>query len=148
MESTFASLKKDDNLFTVGLERAVELLAAKKPMRFLGMHPRTYQRIMAGLGPHGPYVRMGDTFASLETGDDPFTITLERALDLLTVAQKLSRVLGVHPRTGKEVMVKVGPYGPYVKHEWTNASLGGRQSAESITLAEAVALVDAEANWT
>jgi len=108
------------------------------------MHPHTHKPIGVGAGPHGPYVRTGKTFASLEAGDDLSTVTLERALDLLSVAQESLRVLGIHPNTGKDITVKACPHGPYVRHEWTLAFLKGRQSPDSLTLDEAVALVDAE----
>jgi len=55
------------------------------------------------------------------------------------------KVLGKHPRDGKPVELYAGRYGPYVKHGDTNATVPDRERAESITLDEAVALVDEKA---
>ena len=102
--------------------------------------------VSVGIGRYGPYVRMDRTYVSLRKEDDLFTIDLKRALELLaTKKQQPMRVLGPHPTTGKDVSAGSGRYGPYVKHEKTNASLKKDQSMETISLEEAVALIDAKA---
>ncbi len=55
------------------------------------------------------------------------------------------RVLGKHPADGRPVEVYAGRYGPYVKHGETNATIPDKDKVESITLAEAIALVDEKA---
>jgi topoisomerase IA-like protein len=55
------------------------------------------------------------------------------------------RVLGPHPRDKKPVELHAGRYGPYVKHGDVNATVPDRDKAESITLDEAVALIDEKA---
>ena len=55
------------------------------------------------------------------------------------------KVLGKHPRDGKPVELYAGRYGPYVKHGDVNATVPDRDRAESLTLEEAVALVDEKA---
>ena len=55
------------------------------------------------------------------------------------------RLLGKHPADGKPVEVYAGRYGPYVKHGDTNATLPDKEKVDSITLDEAVALVDEKA---
>jgi len=55
------------------------------------------------------------------------------------------RVLGAHPRDKKPVELHAGRYGPYVKHGDVNATVPDRDKAESITLDEAVALIDEKA---
>ena len=55
------------------------------------------------------------------------------------------RVLGVHPRDKHPVELHAGRYGPYVKHRDINATLPDKDKMDSVTLAEAVALVDAKA---
>ena len=55
------------------------------------------------------------------------------------------RVLGPHPRDKKPVELHAGRYGPYVKHGDVNATVPDRDKAESITLDEAVALLDEKA---
>ncbi len=114
--------------------------------REIGIHPENGMAVSVGIGRYGPYVRMDRTYVSLRKEDDLFTIDLKRALELLaTKKQQPMRVLGPHPTTGKDVSVGSGRYGPYVKHEKTNASLKKDQSMETISLEEAVALIDAKA---
>ncbi len=55
------------------------------------------------------------------------------------------RVLGAHPRDRQPVELHAGRYGPYVKHGTTNATLPDRDAVESLSLDEAVALVDEKA---
>ncbi|CAM3260485.1 type I DNA topoisomerase [Rhodothermus bifroesti] len=90
---TFASLKEEDDVFTLDLERALELLAEKearsRPLRSLGRHPETGDPVELWEGRYGPYVKCGRTNASLPEGRAPEALTLEEALELLrTKAQK------------------------------------------------------------
>ncbi len=55
------------------------------------------------------------------------------------------RTLGAHPRDGQPVELHAGRYGPYVKHGTTNATLPDKDAVDTLTLEEAVALVDAKA---
>jgi DNA topoisomerase-1 len=91
-ERTYASLKDEDDVLEVGLERALELLAAKKrrgrePLRRLGEHPETGQPIELFEGRFGPYVKHGTTNASLRKEQRPDTVTLDEALELLAARE-------------------------------------------------------------
>jgi endogenous inhibitor of DNA gyrase (YacG/DUF329 family) len=55
------------------------------------------------------------------------------------------RVLGTHPRDGEPVELHAGRYGPYVKHGTTNATLPDKAAAETLSLEDAIALVDEKA---
>ena len=101
--------------------------------RTLGEHPETGNEIQANIGRYGPYVRHEGTFASLKKSDDVLTVDLERALELIREKanrNKPQRVLGPHPESEEPVEVWSGRYGPYVKHDGTNASLKDDQSIE------------------
>jgi len=91
----YRSLKKDDDVLTVTLERALELLAqpkrgrggsTKKPLRELGKHPEDGEPVNIYDGPYGPYVKHGKVNASLPEGETVENITLEKALE--AIAQK------------------------------------------------------------
>jgi DNA topoisomerase-1 len=87
------SLESEEQLFTISLEEALALLAqprqrrgqraAAKPLRELGADPVGGKEIVLNEGRFGPYVTDGETNASLRKGDDPETITLDRAVELL-----------------------------------------------------------------
>ncbi len=88
---TYASLKREDDVLTVALPRALELLAAKegknKPLRSLGEHPETGEPVEVFDGRFGPYVRHKRTNASLPEGISTDDITLEAAVTLIEEKQ-------------------------------------------------------------
>jgi DNA topoisomerase-1 len=137
----------------VDLARALALLSLP---REVGKHPDDGVPIVAGVGRFGPYVQHGKTYANLEAGDDVLTIGQNRAVTL--IAEKIAkgpsksrfgaapgRPLGDHPDKGGPIVVKSGRYGPYVSHDGVNASLPSDKTPESVTLEEAVSLLDARA---
>ena len=97
--STFASLPKEDDVLTVELPRALELINKKdfknKPLRVLGEHPQTGDPVEVRDGRYGPYVKHGKTNASLAQGQEVEAVTLEEALDLLAARE------GVTGKTSK-----------------------------------------------
>jgi DNA topoisomerase I len=146
-----AGLPKGTVIEEVNLERALALLSLP---RDVGRHPEDGEMIRAGIGRFGPYVQHVKTYASLEEGDYVFHIGLNRAVTLL--AEKRAkpsrfrrfgadpgRPLGDHPDKGGPVVAKNGRYGPYVSHDGVNATLPQDKTPETVTLAEAVALLDA-----
>ncbi len=146
------SLPKGTDPASVDLEQALKLLALP---REVGRHPESGEPIVAGIGRFGPYVQHGKTYANLEAGDDVLNIGLNRAVTL--IAEKAlkggrrrrtaapGRVLGEHPDKGAEVVARSGRYGPYVSHNGVNATLPAGKAPETVTLEEAVALIDAKA---
>ena len=87
------SLESEEQLFSIDLPAALVLLAqprqrrgqraAAKPLREIGTDPVGGKEIVLREGRFGPYVTDGETNASLRKGDDPETVTLERAVELL-----------------------------------------------------------------
>ena len=87
------SLEAEEQLFTISLEDALALLAqprqrrgrgaAAKPLREIGTDPAGGREIVLKEGRFGAYVTDGETNASLRKGDDPETVTLDRAVELL-----------------------------------------------------------------
>jgi DNA topoisomerase I len=148
-----AGLLKGTDPNTVTLELALKLLSLP---REVGRHPEDGEPIVAGVGRFGPYVLHGKIYASLEAGDDVLNVGLNRAVTL--IAEKIAkgprarrfgadpgRSLGEHPRGGGAVLVKNGRYGPYVSHGGINATIPSDKTPDSITLDEAIALINARA---
>ncbi|MDB9437610.1 type I DNA topoisomerase [Dolichospermum lemmermannii CS-548] len=154
-----ASLLKGVTPETVTLDMAVGLLSLP---RALGTHPETGGKVQASLGRFGPYVvhdqgKEGKDYRSLKSTDDVLTISLNRALELLAEPKKgraaakskskeALRELGTHPEDESPVNIYDGPYGPYIKHGKTNASLPEGESVENITLSTAIELLSAKAS--
>jgi len=147
------ALPKGVAIEDVTLDMAVNLLSLP---RLLGVHPETGGKIQVGLGRYGPYVvhnqgQAGKDYRSLKAGDDLFTISLERALELLaepksrrgraSKSKQPLRELGAHPQDAEPVNIYDGPYGPYVKHGKTNVSLPEGQSVADLTLEAALELL-------
>jgi DNA topoisomerase I len=91
----YRSLKKEDDVLTITLERALEILAtpkqsrssrsrgSKPPLKELGLHPEDNLPIGLYEGPYGTYIKHNKTNVGLPEGETIETITLEKALKLL-----------------------------------------------------------------
>lgn len=146
-----ASLGRDNTEDSITLEIALKLLSLP---RELGVADNG-EEILANLGRFGPYVKQGSEFRSLEETDDVYTVSLERAKELLAQPKKSMRRarqapkelknLGKHPESGAEVKILDGRYGPYVSDGETNASVPKGTQVEAVTMAAAVELLNARA---
>ena len=102
-EGTFKSLPSSDELFTIGVNRAVDLLAQAKTrgstaLRELGPHPADAQVVRIFKGTYGPYVKHGKLNATLPKSIAPESVTMEQAVELL--AQRAAKA-GAKGRAGK-----------------------------------------------
>ena len=85
MGSVYSSLDKDDDIFTVGINRAVDALAKKmSSIRVLGQHPLDHQPVTLHKGRFAPYIQHGSIRANLSRDTDIDTVTLDDALTFLT----------------------------------------------------------------
>ncbi|MGU3454986.1 type I DNA topoisomerase [Brevundimonas sp. M1A4_2e] len=91
---TYANVADIEEVFDVGLNRAVALLAEKRagragrasaaaPLKELGAHPETGEAVQVMAGRYGPYVKSGKINATLPKGTAPEDMTMEAALPLL-----------------------------------------------------------------
>jgi DNA topoisomerase-1 len=104
MANVFASLDKDDDVLSVGLNRAVDVLAKKlASVRTLGAHPKDKETVLVRKGRFGPYVQHGQMVANLPRDVSMDDITLEDAVALL--AEK-GKVLKARPGAKKKAPVK------------------------------------------
>ena len=113
--------------------------------RVLGTDPTTGRRVSVKIGRFGPVVQIGTAedadkpvFASLMEGQTLNNITLEQALKLFA----LPRTLGAFE--DKEVVIGVGKFGPYIRHDGKFTSLPKEHKPLEITLEEAVQLIVAK----
>ncbi|AFZ50364.1 type I DNA topoisomerase [Dactylococcopsis salina] len=105
----YRSLKKEDDVLSIELNRALELLSQPKKSRRgnqkelikeLGNHPDNEKPVKLYKGPHGPYINHGRKNASLPEGESPDKMTLERAVELLAEKTKTSSKTTAKSKTG------------------------------------------------
>lgn len=111
---TYRSISNDDDVLTVGLNRAVSLIAeaparrgAAEPLRVVGEHPDDKEPINLFKGRYGPYVKHGKLIASLPKTADMDSFTLEAAVELLKVqAEKAKTKKGGKKAPAKKTAAK------------------------------------------
>lgn len=137
----FASLLKTQNIETITLEEALDLFKLPRTVgEFEG------EEIQAAIGRFGPYVRWGSLFASLKKneGDDPFTIELDRAIELVKEKREIEKNKYIKTfDEDKEVQVLNGRYGPYIKIGRKNFKIPKDKKPEELTLEECRQIAEA-----
>ncbi|HSH41997.1 MAG TPA: DNA topoisomerase I [Arenicellales bacterium] len=134
----FAGLRPGQKMSEITLEEALELF---KLPRELGESPDG-EKIVVGIGRFGPYIRYDDKFVSLKD-DDPYTVSLERALELVAEKKQAdaNRIIKSFPDKGIQVLR--GRYGPYVTNGEKNAKIPKDTEPESLTLEQCEAMIEA-----
>ncbi|MBQ5726933.1 MAG: type I DNA topoisomerase [Alistipes sp.] len=136
----FASLKKGQLIESITLEEALELFALP---RNLGIYEG--EEVWVGLGKYGAYVRYGKSFASLQKGDDPYTITYERAIELIAQS-KASTAAAAEPlkrfEEDADMCIKSGRYGAYIAYKGKNYRITGARKVENLTYEDCVKIVN------
>ncbi len=130
-------------LFHPVVENALALrLEHKVGERVLGTDPKSGRPVSVKIGRFGPLVQIGTTedkekplFASLQKGQSMSTITLEEALKLF----ELPRTLGDFEE--KTVVVGIGRFGPYIRHDGKYVSLPKEYTPQGVSLEEAIELI-------
>ncbi|QGM99259.1 type I DNA topoisomerase [Methylocystis parvus] len=156
---TYANVGRDDDVLTIGANRAIDLIVQKESggggSRFsrggdsgrnLGDHPEG-GAVTVKAGRFGPYVNWKKVNATIPKDVDPASLTLEQALEMIAAkaagggGSTGGRVLGEHP-DGGSITVRAGRFGPYVNLGKVNATLPKSMSAEDVTLEDAIKLID------
>ena len=135
----FAGLRPGQKMNDITLEEAFELFTLP---RDLGQTADGLP-VSASVGRFGPYVRYGDKYVSLRGDDDPYTILLPRALELVE-AKKIedaNRIIQDFEDEGIQVLN--GRYGPYVTDKTKNARVPKDREPKSMTLEECKELLAA-----
>ena len=107
-EKLFASLQKDQNLGTITLKEALDLFLLPKN---LGTYEA--EEVVVSNGRFGPYIKFGSMYVSLERGENPMEVDLERAIELISAKQKADAPIGKYE--GKPIQKGVGRFGPFIK---------------------------------
>ncbi len=104
----FAKLKANQSIETISMEEAMELF--KLPLT-LGEYDG--KEVAVSMGRFGPYVRWGEEFVSLPKGEDPLTVDLDRAIELIGEKQTADAPIAMYDE--KPVTKGKGRFGPFIK---------------------------------
>ncbi len=132
----FANLRRDQLLETITLDEALSLFDLP---RTIGTFEN--DEMTVGVGKYGPYVRHAGKFYSLRKGvDDPYTITAERAIEVIKEKregekQKVINEFG-------DIKVLNGRYGPYISHDNTNYRIPKGSDPVKLTREECQAIIE------
>jgi DNA topoisomerase-1 len=128
----FAGLRNGQSIETITLDEALALFQLPRDM---GETPEG-EELQVNIGRFGPYVRYGNKFASLKKDDDPYTISKERALELVAEKKERDANRVIRQFDGTEVQVLRGRFGPYITDGSKNARIPKDEEAEQLTLDE------------
>jgi len=105
--------------------------------------------IIARVGNYGPYIQQGDVRRNIPDILAPGDITIEKALEILNAnPDKEDKELGADPDTGQNILLKVGPYGPYVQlgDSKTRKSIPKNVELENVNIEYALSLLSLPRN--
>ncbi|HFD86450.1 MAG TPA: DNA topoisomerase I, partial [Gammaproteobacteria bacterium] len=135
---TFAGLVPGQKMDKITLEEALELF---KLPRALGETPEG-EPVSTSIGRFGPYVKYGTkSFVSIK-GEDPHTITLERALELIAEKKLADANRIIHNWEEEGIQVLNGRYGPYITDGNKNAKIPKDTDPKSLDLETCKKLID------
>ena len=132
----YAGLRPGTRMDSITLEQALELF---KMPRALG-ETASGEPVVIGIGRFGPYIRYGSKFVSIKD-DDPYTIELDRSLELIAEKQKADseKQIKVFDDTG--ISVLNGRYGPYITDGTRNVRVPKDREAASLNLEDCQSLL-------
>jgi DNA topoisomerase-1 len=134
----YASLRKGQFIETITLEEALELFKLPRQVGEYEGEPVT-----AAIGRFGPYLRHKNMFTSLPKEDDPLSIEMDRAIELIEAKRKAEKekyikVFDENP----DIQVLKGRYGPYIKAGKKNVKIPKDKKPEELTLEECIELAE------
>jgi DNA topoisomerase I len=128
----YAKLRNEQRIDQITLQEALDLF---KLPRNLG--PFEEHDVNVAIGRFGPYVRLNDFFVSMKKEDDPYTITYERAVELIEEKRKSNaeRIIKTFEED-KEIQILNGRWGPYISYKTRNIRIPKDRDPASFTLKE------------
>jgi DNA topoisomerase I len=140
----FFNLKKDQLVSNITLEEALALMELPKLPREVGFYED--KPMVIGAGRMGPYIKHDDKFTSLPANEDPFTVTEERAIEILNEKRVADAGAALGNFENEPISTGKGRFGPYVKHAGKFYSLGRADSLDTITMARAIEIIEKKRN--
>ncbi len=142
----FASMKKSQSIETITLEEALGLFSLP---RNLGQFED--KDVTVSIGKFGPYVRHNNKFYSLGKNDDPYEVSLERAIEIIKVKraaeEEKEELKKIYPheigvKDGDAVVSNIGRFGPYLTFRGENFRLAKGVDPLTLTMAQAMEIIE------
>jgi len=133
----FASLKQGQFLENITLEDALELF---KLPRELGEFENTM--VSVNIGRFGPYILHEKKFTSIPKTDDPYSITFERAAELIVAKRESDANKLIKDFAGEEIQILNGRFGPYIKAGKKNVKIPKGKDPSNLSLSECKKLIE------
>ncbi len=134
----FASLRRDQHLETITIEEALELFRLP---RQVGEYEEKV--ISVAIGRFGPYVKHGSQFVSLKKTDDPYTVELSRAIELIEEKREVdAKKLIASFKEDDTLFILNGRWGAYIQYKKDNVKIPKGTVAETLTFDEVMAIVN------
>ena len=133
----FASLLPGQKVASINYDEAMELF---KLPRQLG-ETAEGEPVSAAIGRFGPYIRYGNKFVSLPKEDSPYSVELERALELVAEKKKVDAERVIKEFKEEGIIVLKGRYGPYITDGTVNARMPKEQEPGELSLAQCQELI-------
>ncbi|HYQ57293.1 MAG TPA: DNA topoisomerase, partial [Draconibacterium sp.] len=135
----FSSLRTGQHIETITLEEALDLF---KLPRELGEYEN--KKVTVAIGRFGPYVRHDNKFVSLGKEDDPYSVNLERAVELIEAKREKDRKAVVKTfEEDSDLQVLNGRWGPYIKYKKKNYKIPKKEKAEELTYDDCIKIIEA-----
>ncbi|RPI46929.1 MAG: DNA topoisomerase I, partial [Bacteroidetes bacterium] len=133
----YAQLRKGQNIESITLEEALDLF---KLPRLLGQFEDS--DVTVSTGRFGPYVLHQSKFYSLGKGDDPYTIELDRALEIIRLKkEKDSNKVILEFSEDKDLQVLNGRWGPYIHHKKENFKIPRGFDPKTLSFADCMKII-------
>lgn len=132
----FASLRTGQSIETITLEEALKLFSLPVD---LGEYDG--EKVSVGVGRFGPYVHHGKTYISIPKGEDPLSVTHERAVELIEAKREADKNKVIMTFEAEDIAVLNGRFGPYISHAGNNYKIPKTKAAAELTLEECKAII-------
>ncbi|MFP4603831.1 MAG: type I DNA topoisomerase [Bacteroidales bacterium] len=137
----FASLQKGQHIETITLDEALKMFDLPRNLgKFEG------EDVTVAIGRFGPYVKHKGKYASLKKDvDDPFTITLDRAIELIEEKRERDKKKIIKGfEDDKDLLIQRGRFGPYITYKSNNYRIPKDKEPEKLSLKDCYGIIEAK----
>ncbi len=134
-DKQFASLQGDQTLGTITLEEALDLFLLPKTV---GQYEN--EDVIISNGRFGPYIRFGSMFVSLPKGENPLSVDLDQAIELIEAKRKADAPIAHYEKL--PVQKGVGRFGPFIKWNGVFINVNKKYDFDNLTYDDIVELIE------